>query len=50
MKRAILAAGLVATTQLDAQRPPDKLLVTTYEKAMINAPPEALGLDSFYKK
>src|SRR5436190_3733686 len=32
------------------QRPPDKLLVTTYEGAMISAPPESLGLDPFYKK
>src|SRR5262249_53284334 len=32
------------------QRPPDKLLVTTFEKAMIAAPPKELGLDPFYQK
>ena len=32
------------------QRPPDPLLVTTYEAAMVSAPPAALGLDPFYKK
>src|SRR5262245_9296381 len=32
------------------QMPPYKLLVTTYEKAMVSAPPEGLSLDPFYKK
>ena len=43
--------GLVLSVALFlVQRPPDRLLVTTYEKAMISAPPESLQLDPFYKK
>ena len=51
---AVVAAPLVAVPSLagrgPVQRPPSPPLVTTYERAMVSGPPEALGLDPFYKK
>ena len=52
-QRMMLLAFLLIATQLggqQSQRPADRLLVTTYEKALVSTPPESLGLDPFYKK
>ena len=46
----LVLVAVVSVSAQQPQRPPDKLLVTTYEKAMVGAPPEKLGLDTFYKK
>src|SRR5262245_50652527 len=47
VKQALLVLGMGAALAFGQDKPP---LVSTFEAAMISAPPADLGFDPFYKK